>query len=148
MQVEHFAGGIQCQRGCRDRICPRRAHFHADDGAAHGFRRWRLFFLIGDTVLHGHGDLLAARLVQDLTKGRIAGQVQGKTAQELVQRIAAVIADGIDFAAADIFQHQTFQQIIDIAGCKGQFEFLLSRHFTAALEIADAAIEQHHLAHR
>ena len=94
--------------------------FHADDGAglANGVLASSSFF----SGLSGDFDLLAAGLVENLAERRIAVEIEGEAVQDLVDRIVAVVVDGVDLAAAGVLESQALQEIVDVAGGEGKID--------------------------
>ena len=116
--------------------------FQADDGA--GQRAW----LGGARLLHDHLDFFAAGLLHDLAESRIARQVDGEALQGPLDRIVALVADRTDVAFAQILQHHAFQEVVDVLDREGQVDAGVAVDLAFALEIADAAAEEDHLANR
>src|SRR5204862_1450585 len=73
-------------------------------------------------------------------------EVQGGRAEDLVDGIVAVVADGADLAAAQVLQDEAFQEIVDVGGGEGKIDVSVALDVAFALEIADAAVEQDDLA--
>ncbi len=95
-----------------------------------------------------HFDLLAARLVEDGAEGRIAGQVDGEGLQRAFDGGVAVVGDGGDVAAVEVAQHHGLEQVVDVLHRERQIDAGVALDGAFALEVADAAGEQHHLADR
>ncbi len=93
-------------------------------------------------------DLFAAGLVEDLTKGWIVVEIEREAAQDFVDGILAVVSYRGNLAAAEVLQHQAFEEIVDVGGGEGQIHVGVARDVPFTLEIADAAVEQHDLADR
>ena len=114
------------------------AHDDAGEGAGLG----------GLRLLQDGLDLFAAGLVEDLAEGRVVGQVDGEGAEGLFDRGLAVVVDGGDVAAAEVLQDHALEQVVDVLDGEAQIDAGIALDFAFALEVADAAGEQHHLADR
>ena len=93
-------------------------------------------------------DFFAAGLVEDLAEGRIVGQVDGEAAQRLFDGRLAVVVDGGDVAAAEVLQDHALEQVVDVLDGEAEVDAGVALDFAFALEVADAAGEEHHLADR
>ena len=78
----------------------------------------------------------------------IAGQVDGEDFERPLDGGVAVVADGGDVAAAQVLQHHALEQVVDVLDGEGQVDAGVALDLALALEVADAAGEQHHLRDR
>ncbi len=113
-----------------------------------------LLFLDAD---HGAGDgsllrdgldFFAASLVQDAGQGRIAGQVDGERFKRPLDRGIGFVGNGGDMPAIEVAQHHRLEQVVDVGDGKAQVDAGVVLDDALALEIADAAAEEHHLGNR
>src|SRR5262249_48545235 len=114
----------------------------ADDGPGHRAR------LGGVRRLHRYLDLFAACLVEDLAKRRVAGQVDGKALEGPLDGSVGVVGDGGDVAAIEIAQHHRLEQVVDVGDGEAEVDARMALDTAFALEVADAAAEEHDLADR
>src|SRR5262249_16562224 len=91
-------------------------------------------------------DLLAARLHEQRAESRIAGQIERKTPQCLIDGLMAIVTDGANPSAAEVLEDEAFQEIVDIRGLKRQIDASTSIDFTFAMKVADTGTEKDHLA--
>ena len=60
----------------------------------------------------------------------------------------AVVVDGADLAAVEVLQHHALEQVVDVLDREGEVDAGVALDGALALEVADAAGEQHHLRDR
>src|SRR5207302_218928 len=99
-------------------------------------------------LVKGNFDFLASRLVEDLSEGRIVGQVERKALESFADGIVAVVANHADLAAVRVLQDQALEQIVEIGSRKGEIDLCISLHHSLALKVTDAAAEENDLRDR
>src|SRR5262249_52903418 len=106
----------------------------------------RLFFRLQTD--NGAGDraidfnAFTPSLEENLGKRGIAGQVDGKTFQGLLDRVAIVVMDGADLAAPQVLQDKTFEEVVNVVAGELKIDAGVAFDGAFALEIADAAAEE------
>ena len=108
------------------------AHDRAGDGAR----------LVGGALVEHDLDLLAADLREDLAEARVVGQIDREGFQRAVDRVERVVGDGGDHALLVLEDH-ALDQVVDVADLEGQVDAGVALDLALALEVADAAAEQH-----
>ena len=79
-------------------------------------------------------------------KEGLRGQIDGEALQRAFDGGVGVVGDGGDVAAVEVAQDHGLEQVVDVADGEGQIDAGVAFDGAFALEVADAAGEQHHLA--
>ena len=128
-------GSVERKEVRGDRVlsaCGHLARLHSDNGA-------RDLCSAGEGRFHG----FPARLRQERRQGRVLREVQGEAFESTGDGVPRRVGDAGNGPAIHVTKDKALQEVVDLAGGKGELHAGVPVHHAVVLEVPDAAGEQH-----